>query len=74
MMYGYFSSPLLVTPEGQLSVACESMCTNTGKVLRGPSLPMKSMIRLTDRLNITCTALSRPKTPTRTNKQIHTTY
>ena len=36
---------LLLIPEGQLSVSCERMCTNTGKHVRGLSLPRKNFVR-----------------------------
>ena len=45
------SLPLI--QEGQLSVSGERMCANTGEWLRGLSLPKKSVVRKTDRLDMT---------------------
>ena len=39
-----FSLPSTIQ-EGQLSVSGKRMCTNTGKPLRGLSLPRKSVVR-----------------------------
>ena len=49
------SLPLSQIQEGQLSVSSRSMCTSTGLLLRGLSLPRKSVSRLTDWLDMILT-------------------
>ena len=48
----------LLIQERQLSVSGKRMCISTGQVLRGLSLPMKSVVKCIDWLNMTFIVLT----------------
>ena len=61
---------LQLNQEGQLSVTGESMCTKYILVNRlgGPSLPRKSLVTLTDRPNMTSSAVYHGRKTTTTQQ------